>query len=302
MRVWSSKGNLKIIGGISFVVLLVFFSFFPDLIVSHEKAPTLMLDDSGNVIAKPPYSPMELPPFGTNNIGEPLLYNLLAGAKYTILFVTIVCLFRFIISSALALIYAFYIHRFRNLVQRAVEIAYIIPPVIIVFFLLAPMLFVFQENSLQFMLLLAFVLIGIGTPPLALLIGDEIKGELQMDYIKIARLQGVSNFYIFKKHIWRIIKPRIGIFFIQNNIQLLLLLIHLGVLGIFIGGSRQINMTEETSVLLSITNEWGGLIGSSYKEFLHHPWIVLAPLFSFMLLILLLKIILSGIEESTKIK
>ncbi|MCC2248776.1 ABC transporter permease subunit [Virgibacillus sp. AGTR] len=296
------KVNMKICIGILLILILVLFSFFPNLILSKKQAPSIMLDDNGDFIGKPPYSPVEFPPFGTNVMGESLVYNILAGAKYTIIFVLIVCLFRFLISSGLALIYAFYIHKFRNLVQRVVEITYIIPPVIIVFFLLAPMLWFFQEDSFRFMFLLVLVLIGIGTPPLTLLIGDEIKGELHKDYIKIAKLQGVSNFYIFKKHIWRNIKPRIGIFFIQNNIQLLLLLIHLGVLGIFIGGSRKIDITEERSAFFSITNEWGGLIGSSYQEFLHHPWIVMSPLFSFMILIILLKIVLAGIEESTKLK
>lgn len=295
IRLWS-KVNIKISAGTLLILLLVFFSFFPDLIVSRENAPSLLLDEEGEFIAKTPYSPAEYPPLGTNVSGEPLLHNILIGAKYTIVFVSVVCLLRFVIALVLAIYYAFYVHKFKNIWKRTIEIAYIIPPVLVIFFLLAPLLGLFQEESFHFMLLLMVILISIGIPPLALLIGDEIKSELHKDFIKIAQLQGVSNFYIFKKHVWRIIKPRIGIFFIQNNIQLLLLLIHLGVLGIFIGGDRAIKVSEEKTILLPISNEWGGLIGSSYQEFLLHPWIVLAPLFSFMVLIIFLKIILAGMK------
>lgn len=279
----------------------MFFSFFPDLIASSEPAPSILYDNDGEFIGKPPYSPKQFFPFGTNLIGESLLYNVLVGAKYTIIFVSIVCLLRFVISLSFAIIYAFYVHKFQHILKRIIEITYIMPPVIIVFFLLGPMTGVFHDESLGFMFLLMLVLVVIGVPPLTLLIGDEIKSELQQDYIKISRLQGVSYFYLFRKHLWRMVRPKLGMFFIQNNIQMLLLLIHLGVLSIFIGGDRHVQVSEEKSVLMSITNEWGGLIGSSYREFLHHPWVVLVPLFSFMILIMLLKMILAGMEESTKL-
>ncbi len=294
--------NLKISFGVILILLLLFFSFFPDLIVSRETAPPILFDEEGEFIARTPYSPAEYPPMGTNEAGESLLFNILVGAKYTIVFVSVVCLLRFVMAFAVAMYYAFHVHKLKDLWKRTIEIAYIIPPVIVVFFMLAPMLGLFQEESFHFMILLMAVLIVIGVPPLALLIGDEIKSELNKDFIKIAKLQGVNNWYIFKKHIWRNIKARMGIFFIQNNIQLLSLLIHLGILGIFIGGSRIINITEEDSKVLPISNEWGGLIGSSYQDFLHHPWIVLAPLFSFMVLIFFLKVIVAGMEDLTKIK
>ncbi len=98
---------------------------------------------------------------------------------------------------------------------------------------------------------------------------------------------------------WILIKPKVAIFFIQELIQVLFLLIHLGVLGIFIGGGKDVQMDESpiSMKIFSLSNEWAGLIGNDYREFLLNPWITLVPLVAFSTLILALKLILSGLQE-----
>lgn len=293
---------VKIGSGLSFIALLLFFSFFPELILGEidGKETGVLYDSEGQLIGAPPFSPVEFPPLGTNKLGEPLLYSVVDGAKYTIIFIILICIFRFLFAMAAAIFYAFYVKKSQQFLKRIIDIVYFIPPVIIVYFLLGPITAMYPSGetiNVEYLIMQALVLTIVAIPPLMFLLGDEIKLTLKEDFIKISKLAGVSKFYLFKKHIWILLKPRILIFFIQEVIHLLFLLIHLGVLNVFIGGKRTVKMTKDTKEDFSLSNEWAGLIGDKFDQFLIHPWIILVPLGAFTLLIFALKLILSGLED-----
>ncbi|KAB7672135.1 ABC transporter permease subunit [Bacillus sp. B1-b2] len=293
--------HIKIGIGLLYIFLLLLVSFFPDLIVpdNQQSITRLLYNEEGNLIGKAPFSPLEYPPLGTNKIGESLFNNVIEGAKFTIIYIVLICLLRFIFAVGFSILYAFYVKKSQRYIKRVVDVAYFIPPVIIIFFVLGPLTALYDSFSPAFLIAQGILLVLIGIPPLTILLSDEIKVILTKDFISIAKLSGVSKYYLFKKHIWILIKPRVAIFFIQELIQLLFLLIHLGVLGIFIGGDKEIQMNEspDSSKKFSLSNEWAGLIGSDYREFLLNPWIMLFPLIAFTTLIIALKIILSGLEE-----
>ncbi|MCA0970476.1 hypothetical protein LCM20_07755 [Halobacillus litoralis] len=97
------------------------------------------------------------------------------------------------------------------------------------------------------------------------------------------------------------VKPRLFTVYLQQVIQLLILLIHLGILGVFIGGSRVVAMDIEREVQkkFSLSSEWAGLVGVDYGMILHYPWVILVPLLAFTTVIAALKLILAGLRSSS---
>lgn len=300
------NGKVKIILGASYISILTLLSLFAENVLPNHHTEIIrnMYNDEGELVATVPFSPIQFPPFGTNEVGQSLLYNVLDGAKFTIFFTLMIALCRIFISFFMAIGYSQLNSSLSQGFKRVIEIAYFIPPVFIIFFILGTMMN--QSNSsiidLSYLGVQVFLLLLIGIPPLILLFGEEMKNINQRDFISIVKLSGVGRLYVAKKHIWPIMKPKILITFLQQVIQLLILLIHLGILHIFIGGSRVVNMdmAQKVQKNLSLSNEWGGLIGVDYQMIQHHPWIVLVPLLAFTTLIGSLKLILSGLQGSIR--
>ncbi|PGS51212.1 hypothetical protein [Bacillus sp. AFS041924] len=89
--------------------------------------------------------------------------------------------------------------------------------------------------------------------------------------------------------------------FVQQIIQVLLLLVHLGVFKLIVGGSLIVN-TGEREVTVSLSNEWSGLIGLSYAELMLDKWIVIGPCIGFVLTIIAFTLIKKEIEKPRLMK
>ncbi|MBJ8206492.1 peptide ABC transporter permease, partial [Bacillus cereus] len=73
-----------------------------------------------------------------------------------------------------------------------------------------------------------------------------------------------------KNHVWPHVLPSFFLLDAQQFVSTLLLLLHLGLLYLFFGGTI-IFGTEAVSV----TKEWTGLIGQNFRHLTTHTWIVL---------------------------
>jgi peptide/nickel transport system permease protein len=305
----SKKINIRILFGILILGVLMILSFFPSLLFPlFEREPTTLLYDSnGNLIGSPPFSPSQVLPLGTDKFGESLLYNLLKGAKYTFIFVIIISFLRLLFSLTLSVLYAFCFGSVTKWLSKSLDIIYFIPPVFIIFFIMGPLDNHYSDiQSINFRLIIIQILLFtvIAVPPLGIQLGEEIRNYLNEEFIKIVMLSGVGYYYIFKRHIIPLMKPRIVILFLQQVIQLLFLLIHLSILDIFVGGTQKIktSMTGGEFDSISLSNEWAGIIGLNYKELFLYPWLTLAPLIAFTILILSVKLLLSGLNDNNIIK
>jgi peptide/nickel transport system permease protein len=152
------------------------------------------------------------------------------------------------------------------------------------------------ENFLIYYQILIIALIGF--PPLLVLLMKEFEQLLTKDYVIASRLLGASNNHIATKHIFPVLKKRFYIVFIQQTIATIILLIHLGVFQIFIGGKAKGGIIgEDDDKFLSQTSEWGGMIGQSIFDMIHFPWLLLYPAFATICLILMLNIIIKQLEN-----
>ncbi|BCB02416.1 peptide ABC transporter permease [Bacillus sp. KH172YL63] len=296
--------NVKLYIGLALLGVLMFLSFFPSSLYPffHHETTTLLYDTKGNLVGAPPFSPGQVAPLGTDKFGVSLLYMLVKGAKFTFIFVVIISFLRLFISLACAFFYAFYLGRYINWIKKSLDVIYFIPPVFIIFFVMGPLNHHYTNSqSINYELIMIEIAIFtiLAVPPLTIQLGDEIRRYFREEFIQICMLSGAGYLYILRKHLFLLMKPRIVILFLQQIIQLLFLLIHLSILDIFIGGTQKIktSMTGGAFERISLSNEWAGMIGTHYKDIFLYPWLTLAPLIAFTLLILSVKLILSGYEN-----
>ncbi len=84
--------------------------------------------------------------------------------------------------------------------------------------------------------------------------------------------------------------------FFQQFTQTLTILMHLGLLEIFFGGTvKFLGPIEEIE---SYTHEWSGLIGVYFRSLTVNPWIPLVPITFFGLTIFSGNMIVKSIEEA----
>jgi len=137
----------------------------------------------------------------------------------------------------------------------------------------------------------------VGIPPLIVLFSKEFQEILKMEYIEASFHLGASNFHIVLKHIIPVLRPRLIIVFLQQIISTLVLLLHLGIFQIFIGGQLEGAINEAGDQFLSKSGEWAGMVGQSVFDLITAPWIVLAPSFAFVLLILSINIMIRQLDS-----
>ena len=142
------------------------------------------------------------------------------------------------------------------------------------------------------------VLVLIGIPPLALLLTNEIEKIMNYEFIDSARVLGASKKHFIWKHVKPFLLPQVMIVFLREFISVLLLVAHLGLLEIFIGGGVRREDLFGNKEFLSSTNEWAGLLGTSWNFVMTaHPWIAVIPVLFITLTILAAKMILAGLMK-----
>jgi peptide/nickel transport system permease protein len=294
------------IAGFSIILILLVASFILTKTL-HGDIPRKMLlyDKHGNLIDQAPLSPLLYPPFGTDRQGYSLFYRLMIGAKYTICIALLIAGLRLILSLLFGLIYGIYFTRLSRFLPKLIDAFSYVPMTLLAYILLSP---VIMENSVtsQFQYSPAqrigfeiAILTVIAIPTASLFFGNETQYILNQDYMAGVKILGASRFHILKRHVLPHLAPKIWVHFAQQMIQVLVILIHLGLLKLFFGGTfvaNGIGVTEYSSM----SGEWSGLIGSSFNELTTTPWIPFAPLIMFTITLISMQLILRALQSAVE--
>jgi peptide/nickel transport system permease protein len=291
--------------GFLFISCLLIFSFYWPNLLDIDKAESLKLqdflyDDEGRIIDAPPYSPSQVPPLGSDMFGKQIFYQIIDGAKYTILIALGIALFRILFSVGITLINPKSSFSFLNdIVQATLYI-----PTAILAFIFMNSLIVKQSmepmSTMKLIVLQSLILIGVGVPPLISTFSREIKAILNKDYITNTFALGSKKFYVYYKHVLPELSTKLVLLFAQQVVQTLILMAHLGVLAIFIGGSAIVVLGDIFSpmpVAIPLAGEWAGIIGMNFAKVKAAPWAILTPLTFFAVLIFALNMIIQGIQN-----
>lgn len=289
--------GFSIIGAILAVSILYFLIF-------QDRIPTagLLYDSAGKPLPAP-YSGKMYPPFGTDNFGRNIAIVMIVGAKYTIFAAIVISIIRVVPSIFFGLIIHFYLNKIKTPIKYLADSINYFPITLFAFLVLNWVsyqgILMREETSSFGELVLLYILVVsiVFIPSNSILIANEVQLINKMEFIECSRTLGASSWRIIAKHIKPFLVPQLYIIFIREFMQSLILMAHLGVLSVFIGGVVFKEDLFGFSRPVSPSSEWAGALGM-WWHFLwtSYPWISLIPIVLLTILIIAAKCILDGLQ------
>lgn len=283
-RLWKFP---KFLTGFTFLTGLLTISFLYEPLLKDGIETVSFLHIDGTTVG-PPFTPLELPPLGSDRVGTPIWTYVVQGAKYTILLGLIISLLQIVLSLLFSVIMTRFAKGILYAFEEIVESMIYVPMAVIAFMLLFPIQFVVdaQLESAKYLMIQIFLLTIIGMPQVMLVLSKEIQKALQEEFVLSAKTLGARGWYLYRRHILKILLPRIMLLFFQRNVSVLILFAHLGFVGVLLGGSVVKEIMVGEPRLFSLSNEWAGNIGNARIEIMTGPWIIFAPLAALSLTVL----------------
>ncbi|QAS53264.1 ABC transporter permease subunit [Halobacillus litoralis] len=281
------------------VIVSVVYSMTADPLIDQYFQ---IYDENDRLVSASPHTP-EFVFLGTDALGYSVFDQLLAGAKYTILFALIIAFLRLTVGFALAIPYTFFLPgKVQRVFEKLVDGMHFLPLTIIAYLLLRPVLWMppggFTTTETERILYQGIILTILAVPLVVTLFGNEMKLIMKEEYVTSTKVLGGSSVHLLWKHLLPHLSPRMGIVFGQQFIQTLLIFIHLGVFEIYFGGTKVSYDPLMGDPPLSTTYEWSGLIGAAKNSLMTGRWWLIIPaLLSFVIIILSMQLIIQGIKE-----
>lgn len=176
----------------------------------------------------------------------------------------------------------------------------IVPMVMISYFMLNEVLtFDSGAEVVPLYLRVAFqiiVLVFLAVPTVMLFVAQEVKRIKKEEFMLAATVLGGSKWHRLKRHIWPHMLPSFLLLVAQQFVSVLLLLLHLGLLKLFFGGTILFGLDAD-----SVTKEWTGLIGQNFRHLTTHTWIVLIPIAFYSMTILSGNLISNSMQDAIKL-
>ena len=285
----------------TFLFLLFIASFFLEFGVNQSIEPGKLIYSSDGKVLRPPLPSSLEHPLGTDKNGNDLLTKLIIGFKYTFIISIVVTFIRMLIGIFCSLSVLYFLRPLKAYIESLLT-PFLYVPAFILFFLLASEeeIIINKYGSHFFTFYQVLIIVLIGTPPLIELLIKEFELLLNKDYVIASRLLGASKLHISIRQIFPVFKQRFYIVFLQQTIATIILLTHLGVFQVFIGGKAKGGIIGEEDRFLSQSGEWGGMIGQSIFDMIHFPWLLIYPACAVVGLILLLNIIIKRLDRNQR--
>lgn len=299
--------NPMFVTGMFIIVLLLGSSIYYSIAHDDVVPQTSMLyDQDGNLIDRSPFTPLQVAPFGTDKYGYHLFDQIIIGAKYTIGIAFLVASMRIALSFVAGVVGGTYFRRTLRSTSGFVDAMQYIPISLLCYFILSGVLMengmegTFQFSFLERMVFEIVVLTAVAIPTTTTLISNETHAIWGKGFIEGAKTLGGSRVHILTKHILPHLGPRMVIIFLQQMINVLILLLHLGLLKLFFGGTFFNPDPILGDEYRSVSSEWSGLIGSTFRFLPYETWIPLVPILFFVLVIFSVNLLLEGFKQLTE--
>ncbi|MGX6443322.1 hypothetical protein ACWM35_08905 [Neobacillus sp. K501] len=297
------KKYKKTLIGTSIITLIFLISclyplFGPE---DYNKEP-FITNDQGEIIDRAPFPPSTEHLFGTDRNGQDVLLIVIDGAKFTIFTALIVTLFRVFIGGLIGIIISLWLPKLKVFFNDFFLGFKYVPSTIIALLLMAPV--TISYTGVPFIIIISyqlFVLFLVAFPSIVSTTIDMTDELKKSSFIQSSYLMGGSHFHVLRKHMKPYLKSFGLLIGIQQMISTLVILMHLGIFGVFLGGPTKSGIfngdmwgppTPE-----SLSSEWSGLIGQNFAVIIQYPWIVLSTILGFFLLICLLNMMKKELES-----
>ncbi|MCH4826918.1 hypothetical protein [Planococcus halocryophilus] len=283
-----------IVLGLFFISLFYFF-FYDDQVGQTQ----YLYAEDGSMLSSAPHPPSSDLPFGTDPYGYSIFQQLLVGIKYTIAITFIIATVRMAAGYVFGFIYVFYLNnRIRKAVTSIADGMHFLPLSLLVFMLLVPVLINHGDwtTTLPERLAIQVLIMSLIVLPITMSsIGNEMNETLKKEFVQSSVLMGGSLIWILVKHINPQLWPKLVLNWTQHVVQVLQMFVHLGILSIFVGGAAS---QDGAGRLIPEIYELSGMIAISREAFVTQQfWMILPPIFVFMLLIYCFNTIAEGLTQ-----
>ncbi|MCW9129659.1 ABC transporter permease subunit [Bacillus paramycoides] len=295
------KKDVRFWLGITFFSALMIVSIGNTLFFDGNiRELTMMYNEKGELEAAP-FSPSSKFWFGSDAKGRDLVQLIIEGAKWTVGASIVIAFLRVAIGGVIGLLLGMYSKRSFPVISSFFDPFSIVPMVMISYFMLNEVLtFDSGEEVVPLYLRVAFqiiVLACLAVPTVMLYIAQEVKRIKKEEFILAATVLGGSKWQRLKRHIWPHMLPSFLLLVAQQFVSTLLLLLHLGLLQLFFGGTITFSGMDPDSV----TKEWTGLIGQNFRHLTTHTWIVLIPIVFYSMTILAGNLVSNSMQDGIKL-
>lgn len=138
-------------------------------------------------------------------------------------------------------------------------------------------------------------------PIVAVLIGNEAALLYRQEYVTAARVLGAGEPRIIRKHLYPQMREKLAVLYGQQVIETFIIMAHLSLLNLFLGGTKISYDPMFGDPPMSISFEWSGLFGSTFRYLHGSPWLPLFPVLFIALSILAVTLMLEGYLRSKDI-
>ncbi|MGG1610702.1 ABC transporter permease subunit [Bacillus wiedmannii] len=294
------KRDVRFWIGITFLSVLMIVSIgYTVFFDGNIRELTMMYNEKGELEAAP-FSPSGKFWFGSDVKGRDLVQLIIEGAKWTVGASIIIAILRVIVGGGIGLLLGMYGKRSFPVISSFFDPFSIVPMVMISYFMLNEVLtFDSGAEVVPLYLRVAFqiiVLVCLAVPTVMLYVAQEVKRIKKEEFMLAATVLGGSKWQRLRRHIWPHMLPSFLLLVAQQFVSVLLLLLHLGILKLFFGGTILFGLDAD-----SVTKEWTGLIGQNFRHLTTHTWIVLIPIAFYSMTILAGNLVSNSMQDAIKL-
>ncbi|HDR4441479.1 peptide ABC transporter permease [Bacillus thuringiensis serovar brasilensis] len=264
--------------------LVGLFILFSIIITSFILEYSIEYNSENLNLQSVPTPPSLMHPLGTGDYGVDILKQVLIFARIPIFFAIVICIFRLAFSLIFGVLHAFF-YTWTKYINWIFEIFQFIPTTLLAILLISPtMSGIYDNPENKWICYTIVVLTLIGIPNLTHLISNEVRLLLKREYVISSKLLGGYSYHIYKVHIRPYLISKLFIWFHQQMLQVMILMMHLALfetISFNVGGSL---------VLISDTNQ----------KLMNFPWVAVGPVIFFTIVVLSINALLSGLQSTLK--
>ena len=260
------QNRAAMIGGITILILIILAIFAPLI------APYSYSYQNLDIGASPPSVEHLL---GTDVLGRDLLSRLLYGARISLLVGFVATGVALVIGVSWGIIAGYFGGKVDSVMMRIVDVLYGLPFIIFIILLMV----IFGRN-----IWLLFAAIGaVEWLTMARIVRAQVIGLKNQEFVQAAKVMGVSNFSMFRRHILPNILGPIAVYATLTIPQVMLLEAFLSFLGLGIQPPM---------------SSWGTLIRYGVESMEEHYWLLIYPGLTFTITLFALNFFGDGLRDA----
>lgn len=256
----------------------VFLALFGERIAPHE--PIYFVPEHGS--DPRPYDPGLVFPFGSDVLGRDLFSVVLAGARATLTIVVLSGAARVVAGAMVAAVSGWW-RPTKIATESLAELASAVPATLVALILVK----VFLKTDPSVLVVIGALLVTGWAGPYRV-IRAEVDRLRAMSFTQGAVAIGVSRWRLFWRHHLPHLAPVLAVNLSQQIVASLVLVAELGVLSVFVGATRLINLEESLTraairevpfAQIADPPEWGGLLANArtIESLWTTRWLFLIP-------------------------